>query len=64
MKKQTSETPKSITGRMLKPLADLHKENAKWNAQMPSISQEPIEPAAEYQDDGGGYNPTFVVPQK
>jgi hypothetical protein len=63
MKKQTAESRKSITGEMIKPLADLHHETVKRNIPAPALSQERPQGSAEYQDNGGGYNSNFVIPQ-
>ena len=57
MKKATTSKPSSVTKPMLKTLVEQQK------ATMAKQKTEE-KPANEYQDNGGGYNTNYVIPQK
>ena len=57
MKKATTSNPSSVTKPMLKTLVEQQKA---------TMAKQKVEekPAADYQDNGGGYNTNYVIPQK
>ena len=63
MKKQSESINQSITGPILKPMFEIEKAIRNKEGQIPAVDSEKLQPAAEYQDDGGGYNSNFVFPQ-
>ena len=64
MKKRMEGQKPSITGPMLKSVLEIEKGGRAKEGQVPSVSSEQLRPAAEYQDDGGGYNANYVFPQE
>jgi hypothetical protein len=59
----------SITKPLLKGLMDRQKANEKCNPEpysdsAPYIGSTPLDPAALYEDAGGGYNLDYTFPQE
>jgi hypothetical protein len=65
MKKQNPPAQPSISGSVLKPLIDKHKQAVQREvAPPPKIAKCDGDCEADYQDSGNGYNRNLVFPQK
>jgi hypothetical protein len=53
----------TVTGPLLKELAERQKAQSKALMQAPSVGSQPLQQPAFYQDPGSGYNTNFTFPQ-
>lgn len=53
-----------LTGQLLDKVVQLDKDHYAANFPAPSVGKTPLLPPDEYQDQGGGYNSNFTVPQE
>jgi len=54
----------SITAPVLKDLAERDRAMQKANREEVSIGSKPLNPPAQYEDSGEGYNADFTFPQQ
>ena len=54
----------SMVKPLIKELVDLDKANKNAVKQNPVVESTPLAPPDLYQDDGGGYNLDFTLPQE
>jgi hypothetical protein len=62
--KATKRDQAPLLKSVVRDSAGAGKNSSRKSPEKPSRGTTPVEPAALYQDAGGGYNSDFTIPQK